>query len=456
MRVLDALLPTRTTPGPGEQRYSFQQWVSDWFTFGGNQYGLGNNPVTTYGKTPTEPIGNGFADYVSNAFAADGVVFAVEQARFMVFAEARFQFRRFVDGRPGDLFGNPALSILESPWPGGTTGDLLARMLLDADLAGNSYKVHLDGEVVRLRPDWTKIILEARQAPYGRTGDDVTVGYRKAGLFYWEGGEYSGSEPAVFLPDEFCHFAPIPDPLASYRGMSWLTPVIREIQADKEATRHKLKFFENGATPNLVVKAPEGMTKEQFEKYVEASDRAHKGVDNAYKTYYLAGGSDVTVVGADLRQLDFKSTQGAGETRIAAAGGIHPVVLGLSEGMQGSALNAGNYTAAKRATADKTFRPLWRNAAGSLEVLVKPPDGAHLWYDSRDVAFLREDERDLAEIQGKEAQTIRSLIDAGYLADSVVAAVTAQDWTLLRHSGRFSVQLIEPGATDAASAPSAA
>src|SRR5205823_2138143 len=31
-----------------------------------------------------------------------------------------------------------------------------------------------------------------------------------------------------------------------WRGMSWLTPVLREIQADTATTRHKQKFFENG------------------------------------------------------------------------------------------------------------------------------------------------------------------------------------------------------------------
>jgi hypothetical protein len=29
------------------------------------------------------------------------------------------------------------------------------------------------------------------------------------------------------------HWSPIPDPLANFRGMSWLTPVLREIDADQ-------------------------------------------------------------------------------------------------------------------------------------------------------------------------------------------------------------------------------
>ena len=53
------------------------------------------------------------------------------------------------NGRPGDLFGSRELEILERPWVGGTTGDLLSRMILDADFAGNSYTARVGSELVR-------------------------------------------------------------------------------------------------------------------------------------------------------------------------------------------------------------------------------------------------------------------------------------------------------------------
>jgi hypothetical protein len=440
VKILDALRRQNLQP------YSFDQWVDDlnkYMLFQGHQYPLGYQ--TTYGHDPAEPIGSNFTGYVQYGLKSNGIVFALEQKRLQVFAQARFQYQRLRNGRPGDLFGDQALSVLERPWPGGTTGDLLSRMLVDADFAGNSWQVRINGEVVRLRPDWVEIVLEARTGPYGRDGGAVTVGYKQAGIFYYEGGIYSGAEPAVFLPGEYAHFAPFPDPEASYRGMSWLTPVVRELQADTAATKHKLKFFENAATPNLAVSLAKEITPEQFRAFVAEMDKQHKGVDQAYKTLYTAGGADVTVIGQNMQQLDFKVTQGAGETRLAAAAGVHPVIAGLSEGMQGSSLNAGNYQAAKRSFVDTTIRHLWQNAAGSLEILVPPPAGSRLWYDGRDIPFLAEDQKDRAEIQQAHAQTIRTLVDAGYTADSVVAAVTAEDMTLLQHSGLFSVQLQPPG-----------
>lgn len=433
MKLLDALLrPSRREV----TRYSPPFWMEPLVQ--------GLTPAmpgytTTYGVDKAEPIGDSFTDYVCGGLQGNGVIWAVERVRVSLFSEARFQFQRFFKGRPADLFGDQSLSLLEQPWAGGTTGDLLARMILDADMAGNFFAVELDGEVVRLRPDWVEIIMTERYDT-----DGMQVGWKRLAYLYYQDGKRE-SRPAVFLPDEVVHFAPVPDPLATWRGMSWLTPVVREVMADTQATRHKLKFFENAATPNLAVSLPKELEPDQFNEFVELMDANHKGAEQAYKTLYTGGGADVTVIGSDMRQLDFKTTQGAGESRIASAAGIHPTIAGLSEGLQGSSLNAGNFGAARRLVADGTMRPLWRNAAGCLELLAPPPTGARLWYDDRDVAFLREDAKDAAEITEIQARTIANLVKEGFTADSAKAAVLSQNMDQLTHTGLVSIQLQPPG-----------
>jgi hypothetical protein len=232
--------------------------------------------------------------------------------------------------------------------------------------------------------------------------------------------------------------------------MSWLQPVVRETMADGQMAKHKLKFFENGATLSAVATLPKEIGPPEFKEFVEAFKESHKGADNAYKTLFLGGGADVTLIGADLKQLDFKVTQGAGETRIASASGMHPVIVGLSEGLAGSSLNEGNFNAARRLTADKFFRPAWRTAAASLQTLVTPPNSsASLWYDDREIAFCREDAKDLAEVQLKHATALRTLTDAGYEPDAAVEYLDTDDMSVLigKHSGLFSVQLQPPGTT---------
>ena len=451
MKLLDALV-RQSTAERLPARMSFDDLIN-LFNFQGNTYGAIPGFITTMGTQRVESIEANFIGLSEGALKSNGIIFGCEQIRLATFSEARFQWRALRNGRPGDLFGTQDLAILEQPWPGGTTGDLLARMLLHADLAGNAYDTVIDGEVVRLRPDWVDIVLEQRMANIGRDGERVRVGYKRVGYAYHEGGR-GVNTPAVFLADEVSHFAPMPDPMATYRGMSWLTPIIREIQADSMFTRHKVRFMENSATPNLAVSLPKEITPAVFDQFVEKMDRLHKGPENAGKTLYTGGGADVTVIGASFDKLDLTSVQGAGESRIAMAAGVHPVIAGLSEGLAGSSLNVGNFGAARRRFADITMRPLWRNVAGSLATLVAAPTASELWFDERDIAFLREDEADAANIQNVRAETITTLIREGFDPASAIKAVDNDDFRLLVHTGLVSVQLQPPGSGAAALAPS--
>lgn len=386
-------------------------------------------------------VASTYAGLASGAYQGDSVVFSCMDVRLKVFSAPRFRFQRLRDGKPSDLFGTPALDLLEHPWAGGTTQDLLGQMIQDADLAGNSFWVRVEDELVRLRPDWVQIAVVPRKLRGGQ------VGWQKIGYWYNEGGSQAVDDGVPFLVDEVAHFMPVPDPLAPWRGMSWLTPVIREVEADLTMTRHKRKFFENGATPNLVIKHALGADRQKVLEFQKHLDADHAGTRNAYRTLNLYPGADVTVAGVDLKAVDFKAVQGAGETRIAAAAGVPPVIVGLSEGLEAATYS--NYGQARRRFADGTMHPLWQNAAGSLAVLLDVPGrDARLWYDSDDVPFLREDEADAANIDQVKASTIASYITAGYEPDSVVRALEASDLRLLVHTGLYSVQLQKPGNDD--------
>lgn len=402
----------------------------------------------------TEDIETSFEGYCRAVYKRNGVVFAVIAARMRLFSEARFQWQAITKGRPGDLFGTADLALLETPWPNGTTGELLARMEQDVSLAGNFFAV-VDGDRLRrLRPDWVTIVLDAPPAVATRSN---IVGY-----WYHPGRTQAGVDPGdddeMFDVAEVAHWSPVPDPEAQYRGMSWLTPVLREIHADRAATEHKLAFFENGATLGPIVSLKETVTPEQFKQFIQQMNAAHQGAKNAYKTLYVGGGADVTTAMADMRQLDFKATQGAGETRIAAAGGVPPIIVGLSEGLAASTYS--NYAQARRAFGDGWARPQWRSACAALSSIVPAPSGnaagtVRLWVDVRDVAFLREDQKDAAEIAFTKAQTIRQYTDAGFEPVSVIAAVEADDLSLLKHSGLYSVQLLPPNKAAQPGSPAA-
>lgn len=421
----------------------YAQQVQQWMLHNGNTYPVG---VSTTLQGSKEDIETSYEGYANKALKSNGVVFSCIALRTRVFSEIRFAFGRREQGRLQNPYTDARLGLLERPWPGGTTQDLLQRILMSTDLSGNAYvTTNRHGHLRVLRPDWVTIVRGSDRNPdEDPDGIDATL----VGYIYKPGGPGSQSEPVGLLPEDVAHFAPDPDPLAMFRGMSWITPLVREIGADTAMTMHQVKFLENAATPNIIVRMDASVTPDQFKEFKAESESEHRGWWNAWKTMYLGGGAEVTVAGADFKQLDFKVVKGHGETRIAMAAGVHPVVLGASEGMQGSSLNAGNYSQARRNVADTTFHPLWRNVAGSLSTLVRLSGSEELVADTRDVPFLRNDEKDSADIANRRASTIASLIASGFTPESAVVAVQTGDYGQLEHTGMVSVQLQAPGTDD--------
>lgn len=420
------------------------QTIDDYISMVGNLMAYGTYQQTLAGQN-VETTPQGLTGYAQAAYGGHGPIFSLMAIRMSVFSSIMFNWQRLRQGKPSGTFVTPDLRILDRPFAGGTTQDLLMGQIVDADLTGNGYVTRVEDELVRLRPDWVEIVLEPRRFRGG------IVGYKRVGYLYWEGGIGYHDDPVPFLPDEVSHFAPYPDPLANYRGMSWITPVIRQLINDKLMSTHQTKFFENGATPNMVVAMDAAVSFEQFKKFKEMMNLEHRGVENAYKTLTVGGGADITIVGSDFQAMAFTDIMGRGETRLAAAAGVPPVIAGFSEGLQGSSLNAGNYKAAWRRFTDGTMAHLWANMCGSLqEILPLPDNGSRLWYDTSSVPSLREDALDMAKILETKAGIIRELGDGGWDPDTVVEAVTSEDLGILKgkHTGLLSVQLQEPGAEE--------
>lgn len=363
------------------------------------------------------------------------IVDACINARSSVMAEIRFTFQRLAAGRPGGLYGNTSLGILNVPWIAASTGDLIARAELDNCLYGNSYWVRENGFLVRLDPP--KVIIHTAQVIDRNSGKAYAkqlVGYSVV--------DDLGAELSYWLPGEIAHYRPKPDATLEFRGASWLAQILPDISADQGLTNYKNSFLQNAATPSIVVTYEKGVSEDAFLKAKEKMAARHTGTDNAFKIMHLGYGADVKTIGSNFQELLFNDVQAAGETRIATSAGVPPSILSLSEGMKGSALNAGNYAATRRRFSDLTIRPLWRAMCSAFSVLVPPPDGnSRLWYDDRDVPFLQADLTDAATTRAQDSTTIRTLTDGGYDPDSVILAVTTGDMSVLKHTGLLSVQL---------------
>ena len=406
-------------------------WLRLRFTGRGIQPSGASVLTTTYGFNGNESILPTLAANSASAYKNNSIVFGAVLARISLFSEATFAFQDLTDGSLSGSFtqdgrSNTSLRKLENPWPNGTTGELLARMIQDADIAGNAYVWDAGEQLVRLRPDWVTIISELTTDIMGRE-------YRRViGYFYdppVAARDYAG-QPHMFDVDEIVHWSPTPDPDANFRGMSWITSVMREIMADQGLTDYKAKYLENAASPNILVKYSQRLGEPAVKRIQAAIQARHGGVDNAFKTMVLDEGADVTVIGNSLEEMNFSTVQAAGENRILIASGVPGIVVGSKEGLMAATYS--NYEQAMRRFADITMRPLWRSACAALTKFVNVPAGTRLWFNTKEIAALRQGEKELADTMLLLSKAAGELATAGFEHASIVAALSAGDLTLLR------------------------
>ena len=443
------------------------------------------NSVTFNGVT--YPLGVGFgsglAPDLSNYFSAGrptvtgdlasvvaaaqphSVVSAAVLARALLMSQLWFEY---ADAGDHSRFQHENSEILQRPGGVGMTRQRLHMAASQqSDYTGNVYTLRRpNGTLRHMRADRVSLVIESDTNP--RALDEI------------EASEQDGSTPQerrdwlealldhnvvayryqphpraraqYYDPADVSHWVAEPHPLSPYIGASWITSVIRELQADIQADTAVDKFFENGAMQRLAVVMPKEMPPEEAQEFQQLMAETHAGLGNSSKNLFLAGGADVKVVGSSLDQYGLKDFRGPLETRVAVRSRMPATILGISEGNQGSALNASTYAQTRRMLADGFFTPHADGYAASLETIAPPPrktnnypNGSYLTWDPERVMFLQEDEKDKADIFGVQAGSVRQLTDAGYNPDSILDAVHHADVRKLEHSGLMSVQLLPPG-----------
>jgi phage portal protein BeeE len=382
--------------------------------------------TTSYASSDREAVMPQMTAWAQQAWGSNAVIFGAFLVRMALFSEATLQFQAKDDKH---LFGNQSLAKLEQPFgPNTTTGHLLSRMEQDAGLTGNSYTWDAPGEdrLVRLRPDWTTIVSELVTVSGGGQ-------YRRKVGYWVEPPKTAISQgTGQFYPaDEVVHWAPVPDPAAEFRGMSWLTPVYRDVLGDDGLSKYKIKYLQNSASPNLLIRYAQKLSSGTVDSVRERMHARYGGVDNAFKTLVLDQGADVTVIGNSLQQMDFANVGAAGVERILAAAGVPGVLVGL-EPLRGAGRG---YQESMQKFANLWGRPQWRSVCGALSQLVDVPAGNRLWFDTSDIAALQDGETARAQAALVRAQALLALVQAGYTHESAVAAVEAMDLSQLEAGG---------------------
>ena len=381
--------------------------------------------TSSYGSPDREAVLPQLAGWAQNANRSSSPVFSAILVRMMLLSQAQFQFQAKDDKH---LYGNTSLSVLEHPFgPDSVSGELIARCEQDASLAGNAYIWAPPGEdvLVRLRPDWVTIVSEQVAVSGGGS-------YRRKIGYWHEPPKTVLDQGRGFMApaEEVAHWHPIPNPDASFRGESWLTAAMRDIQGDDAMAQYKIRYLQANATPNLVIKYAQKLQPATIDSLRERMTARYGGPDNAGKTLVLDQGADLVAVGNSLSQIDFTNVMSLGVERILAPGGVPPLLIGL-ESIKGAGKS---YQEVIRRFGDITLDPLWGSLCGSLESLVPDvPAGSRLWYDKSAIAALQDGEQVKAQVTLIRSQSVLALNQTQkYTPDSIVSAVDSGDMAHLK------------------------
>jgi hypothetical protein len=383
--------------------------------------------TTSYASPDREPVLPQLAAFAQQANGSSSPVFSAHLVRLALFSEATFTWQAKDDKH---LWGNTDLAKLEEPFgPGTTTGQLLGRMEQDAFLAGQGYIWDAPGEdrLVRLRPDWTTIVSEVVHVGGG--------GWYRRPVGYWfepPRGIQDRDGDGFLVPAEECvHFAPVPDPQANFRGMSPLTPIVRDIQGDDGMARYKIRYLQNNATPNVIIKYSQKLAPGTVDGIRERVEARYGGPDNAGKTLILDQGADLTLAGNSLSQMDFSNVAAVGAERILAACSVPGVLVGL-EPLRGAGRG---YQESMQKLANIWARPQWRAACGALSKIVNVPPGNRLWFDTSDIAALQDGELERGQASLVKMQAALAGVQAGFTHESVIAFIESMDPSQLKSGG---------------------
>src|SRR5690349_21570569 len=102
-----------------EAEVTLGEWA-DMFMFNGSDYTTTGTRTSYFEVEDARPD---FGRCLQGMVKAVHVIWSLIRIPSSVFSEARFKFRREVEGRPGDLFGTSQLANYEEPVAGVLAGD---------------------------------------------------------------------------------------------------------------------------------------------------------------------------------------------------------------------------------------------------------------------------------------------------------------------------------------------
>jgi len=261
-----------------------------------------------------------YATLAESGYAFNALIWACIREIATSAAEAPLRvYERAASGDIVEIPDHPLRQLIRRPNPYQTEFEFIEDTLTLLNIAGNAY-IELErnraDRIVGLwpiRPDRMAVI----------PGGDKIRGY-----------EYTIGDQSAYLPRRDVIHIRYPNPLNDYYGMSPIAAIARIADIDNSAIDFIKMFFDNGAVPLGIFK-----TRRRIDQ-IEADRIKGRWKDRLQGNWHdiavIDAEGEYQQVGVDLAQLDLTSLTNLTESRICAAFGVPPVIVGANVGLERS------------------------------------------------------------------------------------------------------------------------
>jgi HK97 family phage portal protein len=144
------------------------------------------------------------------------------------------------------------------------------------------------------------------------------------------------------------------NPYDPYRGLAPLEAARIALDTDYEASRYNKSFYENDATPSLVVHIPgeEPLPNDEFLRLKTLFENRHKGSANARRVAFAQAGMKIETLAPTQDEMKYIESRTFSRDEILAVFGVPKSVAGFTEG-----LNRATAMAQKRSFWIETLLP---------------------------------------------------------------------------------------------------
>jgi HK97 family phage portal protein len=168
----------------------------------------------------------------------------------------------------------------------------------------------------------------------------------------------------------------MPNPLDPYRGLGPVQALLVDLDSIRYTAEWNRNFFRNSAEPGGIIEVPRTLQDEEFDTMTRRWNEQHRGVANAHRVAVIEHGKWVTRT-FSMRDMQFSELRAVARDTIMEAFGFPKSMLGVTEDVNRSNAEIGEYVFAKwlvvprleriKGALNNDLLPLYGDTARDLE-----------------------------------------------------------------------------------------